>query len=207
MSTREDRQDEILQPGDLDLKVINLWGGPGSGKSTSAAGVFNLLKNWGYRVELVTEVAKDLTYEKNFGTLQNQLLLLALQDQRLRRLVGQVEWAITDSPLPTGEAYMTGEYTEWLPDAIKGAYDRYENYDFMLRRVKDYETYGRTQTHSQALALDIELRDIFTRYTGGLIEMGPEDGVWEIDGNSSAPYVIAKALGLRNLKEPYRARG
>lgn len=200
MSTREDRQDDIHNPGDLTLKVISLWGGPGSGKSTTAAGLFNLMKNWGYRVELITEVAKDFTYEKAWGNLTNQFLLAAMQDHRLRRLEGQVEWAITDSPIPMSEAYMTPEYRDWLPAALKGAYDRYENYDFMLRRVKDYEAYGRTQTHSQALALDIELRDIFTRYTGGLQEMGPEDGVWEIDGNSSAIYVIAKALGLRNLK-------
>jgi len=205
MSTREDKQDGISHPGDVEgLRVINLWGGPGAGKSTTAAGLFNVMKAWGYRVELVREVAKDFTYRKDFGSLRNQLLLLGLQDDRLRCLAGQVDWAITDSPLPTGEAYMTPEYADWLPDAIKGAYDRYDNLDFMIRRVKDYETYGRNQTESQALALDIQLRDIFTRYTGGLIEMGPEDGVWEIDGNPSAPYVIAKALGLRNLKEKTR---
>ena len=69
----------------LTLKVINLWGEPGAGKSTVAAGLFNLMKLMGEKVELVTEYAKDLTYEKNHVSLQNQLLILATQDNRLRR--------------------------------------------------------------------------------------------------------------------------
>ncbi len=45
------------------LKVINLWAGPGAGKSTTAAGLFNLMKIRGYNVELVTEFAKEMVYE------------------------------------------------------------------------------------------------------------------------------------------------
>ena len=110
----------------LTLKVINLWGEPGAGKSTVAAGLFNLMKLMGEKVELVTEYAKDLTYEKNHGSLQNQLLILATQDNRLRRLEGQVEWAITDSPLPLGILYVTPEYDEWLEDAAFAAFERYD---------------------------------------------------------------------------------
>lgn len=201
MSTRENRQDEVLAPWDLDLKVINFHGGPGSGKSTTSAGLYNLMKAWGYRVELVTEVAKDLTYDKSWKQLANQLLVFAQQDHRLRRLVGEVDWVITDSPLPTGMAYMTGEYETWLPPAIKAAYERYDNHDFWVRRVKPYQTFGRNQTEHQALLLDLDLKDIFNSFTGGLEEMGPEDQVWEIDGDSRAPYIVAKALGLRPQKE------
>ena len=41
------------------LKVINLYGGPGTGKSTTAAALFALIKREGYNVELVTEFAID----------------------------------------------------------------------------------------------------------------------------------------------------
>lgn len=41
--------------------VVNLFGGPGSGKSTGAAYVFARLKMLGYNAELVTEFAKDKT--------------------------------------------------------------------------------------------------------------------------------------------------
>lgn len=169
-----------------DLKVINIWAGPGSGKSTTAAGLFNLMKHLGYRVELVTEVAKDLTYERNFGTLTNQLLLLGAQDNRLRRLVGEVDFAITDSPLPLCEAYMTPEYAEWLPDAVDGAFDRYDNYSFFIKRVKPYATYGRTQSEPAAIALDSTIRSIYAEYA--------ELDYCEVPGDAAAPELILTHL-------------
>jgi adenylylsulfate kinase-like enzyme len=42
------------------LHVINLFGGPGTGKSTLAAALFTDLKMKGINAELVTEFAKDL---------------------------------------------------------------------------------------------------------------------------------------------------
>ena len=59
----------------LPLKVISLFAGPGAGKSTAAAGLFNLMKCKGESCELVTEVAKGMTYE-NHSALGNQLLVL-----------------------------------------------------------------------------------------------------------------------------------
>lgn len=150
----------------LPLKVINLYAGPGAGKSTTAAGLFNLMKTLGHSVELVTEFAKDVTYEKNFGTLANQLHILAEQDRRQRRLVGQVEWCITDSPLLLGLAYMTPEYAEWLPHAICGAYRRYDNLSVVVERnphLHPYQAYGRNQTEEQAAELDATISDILAK--------------------------------------------
>lgn len=170
----------------LKLKVINMWGGPGSGKSTITAGLFNLMKAMGLRVELVTEFAKDLTYEKNYGTLTNQFLLAAVQDQRLRRLVGQVDWAITDSPLPLGITYCTKEYDEWLPATIEAAYDRYDNYDFRVKRCKEYQRYGRSQTECEALAIDISIKALFDDFTENMeLEQS-----WTVDGDQNAPLKI-----------------
>lgn len=175
-----------------DLKVVNLWCGPGGGKSTTSAGLFNLLKSLGASVELVTEYAKDLTYERNYGSLQNQLLILAEQDRRLRRLVGQVDFAITDSPLPLGIVYMTPEYEDWLPDAAEAAYHRYTNYDFWVERVKPYQQYGRVQTASEALALDVEVRNVFHHCTAG--ESGRPEMAWVVRGDEFAPYDILEKL-------------
>ncbi len=46
-----------------DTLVVNLLGGPGSGKSTTAADVFARLKWQDINCELVTEFAKDLVWE------------------------------------------------------------------------------------------------------------------------------------------------
>lgn len=174
----------------LGLKVINLYAGPGAGKSTVAAGLFSLMKSLGLRVELVGEVAKDYTYQRDQKSIRNQLLLLAEQDARLRRLVGEVDWVVTDSPLPLSLAYADpDEYGEWFDEAVQGAFYRYDNFDFFIRRVKPYATFGRSQTESEALALDIQVRAIFT-------DFAEERFSWEFDGDLQAPYRIASALGL-----------
>ena len=45
--------------------VINLFGGPGVGKSTAAATIFSKLKTLGFNVEIIHESAKDIYFEKN----------------------------------------------------------------------------------------------------------------------------------------------
>ena len=169
----------------ISLKVINLWHGPGAGGSTTAAGLFNIMKVRGHKVELVTEVAKDLTWEHSWKTMENQLLLLGLQDQRLRRLDGQVEWAITDSPLPLGIAYMTKEYQPWLELAVWDAYDRYQNFDVLLDRTCQYRRDGRSQTHQEALGLDLVVGELWR-------DAWDEDAdhAVRIEGGFAAPHQI-----------------
>ena len=57
--------------------VVNLYGGPGSGKSTTAAGIFSELKMLGLNTELVTEYAKDKVWEKHESILDNQIYVFA----------------------------------------------------------------------------------------------------------------------------------
>lgn len=51
---------------------VNLFGGPGAGKSTTAASLFAEMKKLGKNVELVTEVAKDFVWEERQKTLEIQ---------------------------------------------------------------------------------------------------------------------------------------
>ena len=87
-------------------KVINIFGGPGVGKSRTAAALFVALKDKHIHVELVTEYAKQITYEKRFNVLGDQLYILAKQNRKLEPLRGIVDYIISDSPLPTGLLYM-----------------------------------------------------------------------------------------------------
>lgn len=140
------------------MKVINLFAGPGAGKSTTAAALFVHMKQAGLKVELVTEFAKTLTYEENSITLDNQLAVLGEQDRRLRCLDGKVDYAITDSPLLLALAYARGPFADdWFYDTVLGAFGCYENALFYLRRVKPYQQYGRSQTEEEALRLDKEI--------------------------------------------------
>lgn len=164
------------------MKIINVWGGPGSGKSTTAAGLFSMMKMRGHKVELVTEFAKDLTYKKDFITLSNQLAVLGEQDHRLRRLDGHVDYVITDSPLLLSIVYAQGIYSEqWFKRAVWGAFCTYDNVNFLLKRVKPYAEYGRNQNEDQAKEIDGILRRLLDAY-----------GVdfQQVSGDESAPESI-----------------
>jgi hypothetical protein len=151
----------MTAPRGKKTRVLNLYGGPGSGKSTAAAGTFFLMKANRIECELVQEYAKDKTYEENWSTLSDQFYVIAKQSHRLQRLLGRVDWIITDSPLPLGIMFAQGPFKEpWFEDAIMSLYDTYENIDVRIDRVKVYERYGRSQTEEEARAIDARIDDL-----------------------------------------------
>ena len=87
------------------MVVINLWGAPGSGKSTLAAELFSIMKKRSLNVELVTEFAKDMTWENNMTAIGCQEYIFGNQSWRLERLRDKVDFIITDSPLPLSILY------------------------------------------------------------------------------------------------------
>lgn len=133
--------------------VVNLFGGPGSGKSTGAAYVFARLKMLGYNAELVTEFAKDKTWEKNETALAAQDYITAKQHYRLRRCAGQVDVVITDSPLLLGLVYLNKNdpcYGEAYKQYTLNIWNTYNNLNYFLARVKEYNPAGRNQTEAEA---------------------------------------------------------
>lgn len=142
------------------MKVVNLWAGPGAGKSTLGAGLFHKMKSAGEKVELVTEYAKELVYEEN-PLLTNNLQILSEQDKRLRRLIGKVDYAITDSPLPLTVIYGKPPFDQpWFINAAWGAFLGYDNINIYVSRVKPYYEYGRYQTEDEARKLDEHVRNL-----------------------------------------------
>ena len=79
--------------------VVNLFGTPGTGKSTAAAYIFSRLKMHGINVELVTEYVKDMVWEENKTCLNNQPYIFGQQSYRLSRCADKVDVIVTDSPL------------------------------------------------------------------------------------------------------------
>lgn len=143
------------------MKVINLFGGPGIGKSVLAARLFVEMRCARKRVELVTEYAKGLVYSGDTFDLENQLYMLAQQDRQLHRLNGKVDYAITDSPLPLGLLYAQGRcQSDWFEKAVWGAFNAYDNVNYVLERVWPYEPYGRYQTEGEAREIDDKLRGL-----------------------------------------------
>ena len=74
----------------IDTLIVNLFAGPGAGKSTAAAYIFSKLKMAGINAEYVTEFAKDKTWEENQKVLNCQFYISGKQAFRLARVYAPV---------------------------------------------------------------------------------------------------------------------
>lgn len=132
------------------MKVINLFGEPSAGKSTTAAGLFFQMKHLGVKVELVTEYAKACVWEGKKQTLDDQLYVTAKQNHQLERLRSQVDYIINDSPILLGIIYKRKSNFPSFDNLVKEVFDSYDNFNILLSRGKPYRTEGRMQTEDQA---------------------------------------------------------
>lgn len=143
---------------------IDLYGGPGTGKSTLAAGLFYRLKEAGYSVELVTEYAKDLVWENRADTLKNQPYISMKQFRNLSRLAGKVDLVVTDSPLLKDLVYAR-MYASELPNEyytlIRKLHDMLgAHINILLERTHVYDTVGRLQDADTAIDIDSKIKSM-----------------------------------------------
>lgn len=132
-----------------DTLVVNLFGSPGSGKSSGAAYIFSQLKKLGIDCELVTEYAKDKCWEGDyiFSDATNQFYIGAKQYYRVNRVNGKVDVIITDSPVLLSCFYNTApEMSNEYNEVVKRLFNRFNNINFFVNRAKPYNPNGRVQT-------------------------------------------------------------
>ena len=141
--------------------VVNLFGEPGAGKSTCAAYVFSQLKMRGVNAELITEFAKDKTWEKNFSALKNQAYMFGEQWYRITCCENDVDVIVTDSPILLNILYNDNIVLgESFNKVVENVFKSYNNKNYLLYRVKEYNPKGRNQTEEEAHSLGIQLRNI-----------------------------------------------
>lgn len=136
--------------------VINLWGGPGCGKSTTMARIFSELKVKGYNVEMISEFAKDLVYEKRDETMKDELYIFAKQNHRLFRVKDKVDIIVTDRPLPLTCVYdeVYGKNDRSLRELVRKTFREYDNINILLEfNTDNYKKEGRLQDQEEALNL------------------------------------------------------
>jgi hypothetical protein len=173
------------------MKVINLYSGPGCGKSTTAAGLFYEMKKMHLNVELVTEYAKDVTWEKRLNLLEDHIYIFAKQQRRISRLLDHnIEYVITDSPIPLGLCYVKdGTLSENFYNLVMEVFNKYENYNYLLRRNVAYNPVGRNQTEDEAKEFDKKTTNLLKTYNI------PYE---EIIGGEPAVDTILQKLGLQD---------
>ena len=130
------------------MKVINLFAGPGSGKSTTCAGVFSKLKLAGINCEMALEYAKDKVWEQSFHTLDNQIYIFGKQLHRLWRLKDQVD-IIYDKTC-----------NEKFGALVLDQFNQFENINYFITRGNTYNPKGRMQTLEESIDLDCRIASL-----------------------------------------------
>lgn len=145
------------------MKVINLFAGPSSGKSTTAAGLFYKMKQQHISVELVNEYAKILVYSNRTDFLaESQDYVFAKQHDMLRRLNGKVQYAIADCPLLLSNAYVPDDFVgkEHFQQFVIEVFNSYNNINIFIERPNQFEETGRVHDLDQSIQKDQEIQQI-----------------------------------------------
>ena len=146
--------------------VINLFAGPGVGKSTIAAGIYYELKCLGKKCELTGEVAKDKVWDENPGILMDQPFIFGKQQHRIRRLYNKVDYIISDSPIILSIAY-SNENSESFNKFIYEQHCKYNSLNFYIKRNTydtGFEEIGRVQNLEESKEKDNEILEVLEKY-------------------------------------------
>ncbi len=140
--------------------VVNLWGGPGCGKSTLAALVFAEMKKLDLEVELIREYIKPWAWRGHPVGRWDELYILGKQLRAESACYGKVDWIVTDRPLGLSAIYeklfglppLAGPAVEELLRQQTKEY--IFHVDLLVKRTKPYNPVGRYQSKDEALKVD-----------------------------------------------------
>ncbi len=156
-------------------KIICLWGGPGTGKSTTCAGIFNILKKKGFNVEMNREYVKDWVWDGRKIQDGDQVYITAKQAKKEATYIRQnLDFIITDSPLALTNFYgnIYDKYEKQF-NACKKIVEQHhalcKDYGYtiehiFLTRIKEYNKHGRLQDEQTAKEYDVQIEKFLMDY-------------------------------------------
>lgn len=144
-----------------NTKIINLWGGPSSGKSTVAMGLGYLMKVNGFNVELSSEVIKQYAIESESLGINNKhpiftqsLYILGKQNKQLELLNKKRDYIITDCPLPIISIYKPENYLNNFDSICLEQFNKYNNINILLnRKSHEFEAAGRIHNEENSILI------------------------------------------------------
>jgi len=160
--------------------VINLIGGPCSGKSTVAAELFARLKKMGVKTELVSEYIKDRIYEENKTMPNNQIAIFGMEHYNISTKIGKVDVIVHDGSFINNILYKKEDNQEF-DNLIVSEYHKFNNLDFFIKRGNiEFEDYGRIHNYEQSLELDEKIKQLYNNCGADFIEVESRDAVDKI---------------------------
>lgn len=172
-------------------KIICLWGGPGTGKSTTCAGIFNKLKKMDYNVEMNREYIKEWVWEERKLIDGDQIYITAKQARKeIIYMRNGMDFIITDSPLALttfyGNIYDKYEREYNACKAIVKQHHQickdlgYKIEHYFLIRKKPYNPAGRYQDEETAKRFDLEIREFLKKYPMNFKEIDCDDNAEDV---------------------------
>ncbi len=158
-------------------KIINLFGGPGIGKSSISAGLTYNLKKRHITCDNPYEFPKLLAWDENHSAIADQLFVLANQHRGIVKSYGKVEFIILDSPILLsltyktyydkngGEEYPSNLYGETFDKLLIEMNNKYDNINILLERTKGiHNDIERYQNLEESIELDREIENTLKQY-------------------------------------------
>jgi deoxyadenosine/deoxycytidine kinase len=165
-------------------KIINLFGGPGIGKSSIASGLTYKLKKKHITCDNPYEFPKLLAWDENHSAIRDQLYVLANQHRGIVKSYGKVDYIILDSPillsLTYRNYYKSNEYPATLygktfDNLVLETFNQYENINILLERGEgNHNEKERYQSLDESKELDkaIELSMIKNNIPYYVVKVG-----------------------------------
>ena len=164
-----------------DAIIINLIGGPGTGKSILAADLFAYFKRNYITCDISWEYIKKKIREKALKVIQSQIYIFGKQQFQLFTMRDEVEVVITDSPLILSAIYDKTE-CQSLKDLVLKEFNSYNNIVYFIERDEavKYEQEGRYQDLTGAKLVDEKVKKFMN--------------------DNKIPYKIIKGIGKKSVK-------
>lgn len=159
------------------MKVINFFGAPSSGKTTLAAKLYSQMKIARLKVEITTEFAKDLIYDKS-NAVDDQIFVTSTQYHKLytARQNG-LDFVITDSPIMLGVVYSNLKTSQpyckqAFADLMFSAFKEFNNINIFIKHedVRDFKNYGRRHDKDTSFKISQDIRKMLDDYKINYIE-------------------------------------
>ena len=154
-------------------KLINLFGGPGIGKSSIAAGLTYKLKKKHISCNNPYEFPKKLAWDHNIPAIKDQLYVFANQHRGIAECYGKVDYIIIDSPVLFSTIYHT-YYTKGYPaefygqpfhDLVVDLHKKYDNLNILLERTDGaHNEDERFQDYEESIAIDKLCKEILDKH-------------------------------------------
>ena len=167
-------------------KIVNLFGGPGIGKSSIASGLTYKLKKKHITCDNPYEFPKVLAWDENHSAIKDQLYVLANQHRGIVKSFGKVDYIILDSPIILslvyksvykGTEYPATLYGESFDKMVLDIHNQYDTLNILLKRTEGgYNEKERYQTLDESKVLDdaIETTLINNNIPYTIIEVGDD---------------------------------